>query len=248
MKYRWMQDDDKPQGGASWLTTYADMVTLVLCFFVLLFSVSIVEMDKFKAAMSSLQGALGILEGSTTPPAPPPSNGIFEPGDSQAQLLAQEMQMMRAMAAEFEQELAGMGLTEKVTVELEERGIVFRLADTVLFDIGKDELRPEAREVLLKVGELLSDLDNPIRVEGHTDNWPISTPRFPSNWELSTGRATSVVRFLIEEAGMNPKQLQAAGYGEYHPIADNDTPEGRQSNRRVDVIILRPSLSLAEPQ
>ncbi len=248
MKYRWMQDDDEPQGGARWLTTYADMVTLILCFFVLLFSMSIVEMDKFKAAMSSLQGALGILEGSTTPPALPPSNDIFEPGDLQAQLLAQEMQMMRAMAAEFEQELAGMGLSEKVTVELEERGIVFRLADTVLFDIGKDELRPEAREVLLKVGELLSDLDNPIRVEGHTDNWPISTPRFPSNWELSTGRATSVVRFLIEEAGMDPKQLQAAGYGEYHPIADNDTPEGRQSNRRVDVIILRPSLSLAEPQ
>ena len=118
----------------------------------------------------------------------------------------------------------------------------------MLFDIGKDELRPEAREVLLKVGQLLSQLKNSIRVEGHTDNWPISTPRFPSNWELSTGRATSVVRFLIEEANMDPRQLQAAGYGEYHPIDDNDTAEGRQRNRRVDVIILRPSLSLAEPQ
>ncbi|HHW18203.1 MAG TPA: OmpA family protein, partial [Firmicutes bacterium] len=89
--------------------------------------------------------------------------------------------------------------------------------------------------------------DNPIRVEGHTDNWPISTDKFPSNWELSTARATNVVRFLIEEAGIQPERLQAAGYGEYHPIDSNDTPEGRQRNRRVDVILMRPSLSAAEP-
>ncbi len=246
MRSRWMSDDE-PQRGTPWLSTYADMVTLILCFFVLLFSMSIVQMDKFRAVMSSLQGALGILDGAVTPVIPP-SDDVFDPADLQAQLLAQEMQMMRAMAAEFESELAGMGLSDKVIVEMEERGVVFRLADTVLFDIGKDELRPEAREVLLKVGQLLSQVANPIRVEGHTDNWPINTPRFPSNWELSTGRATRVVRFLIEEANLDPKQLQAAGYGEYHPIADNETAEGRQRNRRVDVIILRPSLAVAEPQ
>jgi chemotaxis protein MotB len=239
--------DDKPQGNAPWLVTYADMVTLLLCFFVLLFSMSRVEMDKFRAVISSLQGALGIMDGAVTPSLPP-SDDLFDPEDLQAQLLAQEMAQMRAMAAEFEEELAGMGLSDKVTVELEERGVVFRLADTVLFGIGKDELRPEARDVLLKVGQLLSRVSNSVRVEGHTDNWPINTPRFPSNWELSTGRATSVVRFLIEESNLDPRQLQAAGYGEYHPIDTNDTAEGRQRNRRVDVIILRPSLSLAEPQ
>ena len=246
MRFRSMSDDDQPRS-APWMNTYADMVTLLLCFFVLLFSMSRVEMDRFRAAISSFQGALGIMDGAITPSLPP-SDEFFDPEELQAQLLAQEMAVMRAMAAEFEEELAGLGLSDKVTVELEERGVVFRLADTVLFDIGKDELRPEAREVLLKVGQLLSQLKNSIRVEGHTDNWPISTPRFPSNWELSTGRATSVVRFLIEEANMDPRQLQAAGYGEYHPIDDNDTAEGRQRNRRVDVIILRPSLSFAEPQ
>ncbi|HHY11841.1 MAG TPA: OmpA family protein [Firmicutes bacterium] len=246
MKYRWISDDDTTRD-APWMNTYADMVTLLLCFFILLFSMSVVEIDKFRAVMSSLQGALGIMEGSVTP-AIPPSDDIFDPQDLQAHLLAQEMAGMRALAAEFEEELAKAGLTEKVTVELEERGVVFRFADTVLFDIGQDELRPECREVLLKVGELLGKVDNPVRVEGHTDNWAINTPRFPSNWELSTGRATRVVRFLIEETNLHPDQLQAAGYGEYHPIDTNDTAEGRQRNRRVDVIILRPSLSMAEPQ
>ncbi len=246
MKYRCMPDEDE-QRQTSWMNTYADMVTLLLCFFILLFSMSAVEIDKFKAVMSSLQGALGIMEGSVTPTLPP-SEDVFEPQDLQAHLIAQEMALMRIMAAEFKEELSQAGLSDKVSVEMEERGVVFRLADTVLFDVGQDGLRSESRDVLIKVGELLKTLNNPIRVEGHTDNWAINTPRFPSNWELSTGRATNIVRFLIEECDLEPKQLQAAGYGEYHPIDTNDTSEGRQKNRRVDVIILRPSLSVAEPQ
>ena len=241
-----MQDDDGPRE-APWMNTYADMVTLLLCFFVLMFSMSAVEIDKFKAVMFSLQGALGIMPGSVTPVVPP-DDDVFEPQDLQALLLAQEMAAMRALAAEFEEELAGAGLAKQVTVKTEERGVVLRFADRVLFDVGLDDLRAESRQVLFKVGELLAKVPNPIRVEGHTDNWAIDTPRFPSNWELSTGRATRVVRFFIEEVGINADQLQAAGYGEHRPIDTNDTAEGRQRNRRVDVIVLRPSLSSAEPQ
>jgi chemotaxis protein MotB len=101
--------------------------------------------------------------------------------------------------------------------------------------------------VLTKVGQLIATVEYDIRIEGHTDNWPISTVRFPSNWELSTGRAASVVRFFIENLGFSPKQLEAAGYGQERPIASNETAEGRQKNRRVDVLLLRPSLSEAEP-
>lgn len=241
-----MQDDGESRQ-APWMNTYADMVTLLLCFFVLMFSMSAVEIDKFKAVMFSLQGALGIMPGSATPVVPP-DNDVFEPQDLQALLLAQEMAAIQALAAEFEEELAGAGLASQVTVQTEERGLVLRFADRVLFDVGLDELRPESRQVLLKVGELLAKVQNPIRIEGHTDNWAIDTLRFPSNWELSTGRATRVVRFFIEEAGLTASQLQAAGYGEYCPIDTNDTVEGRQKNRRVDVIVLRPSLSSAEPQ
>ncbi len=243
----WMQDDEAPRQ-AAWMNTYADMVTLLLCFFVLLFSMSVVNIKKFQAVMSSLQGALGIMQGSSDPVITPPPDGVFDPQDFQAQLLAQEMAKMRELGQLFEDELAKSGLADTVTIELEERGVVFRFADTVLFDVGQDTLRAESRQVLLKVGELIKTVDNPIRVEGHTDNWAINTPRFPSNWELSTGRATQVVRFLIEEAGLEPEHLQAAGYGEYHPIDSNDTPQGRQKNRRVDVVILRPSLSSAEPR
>ncbi|HHY68949.1 MAG TPA: flagellar motor protein MotB [Bacillota bacterium] len=243
---RWMQDDDAPRQ-APWMNTYADMVTLLLCFFVLLFSMSVIEIEKFQSVMSSLQGALGILDGGTIPSPEGPMPDSFDPGDLVAQLLMQEMAQMTELQHAIEEELKGSGLSDKVAVSLEERGVVIRFADTVLFDIGQDTLRPESREVLLKVGEIIKNIDNPVRIEGHTDNWPINTPQFPSNWELSTARATRVVRFLIEEAGIDPRQLQAAGYGEYHPIDSNLTAEGRRRNRRVDIVILRPSLSSAEP-
>ncbi len=242
----WMQDEDPPPQ-APWLNTYADMVTLLLCFFVLLFSMSVVNVKKFEAAMSSLQGALGILDGSPIPSPKGDSTQVFDPADLVAQMLAEEMAEMARLQQFIEEELSGSGLSDKVGVSLEERGVVLRFADTVLFDVGQDTLRPESAQVLQKIGEIIKTLDNPIRVEGHTDNWPISTPRFPSNWELSTARATRVVRFFIEEAGVEPRQLQAAGYGEYYPIETNNTAEGRQKNRRVDIVILRPSLSSAEP-
>lgn len=148
----------------------------------------------------------------------------------------------------FQADLREAGLTGEVGLGVEERGIVFRFQDSVLFDVGKADLRPEAREILTKVGGLLKKVSNQIRVEGFTDNLPISTERFPSNWELSTARATTVVRFFIEELNIDPKRLEAAGYGEYHPIASNDDAAGRQKNRRVDIVLLRPSLSALEPK
>jgi len=245
---RLLPDEDSSQREAPWLNTYADMVTLILCFFVLLFAMSAINVRKFQSVIASLQGALGILDRSSHPALPPPDEGVFDAEQLRLQLLAQEMAQIRAMAKSFRKELGKLGLADKVSVEVEERGVVFRFADAVLFDVGKAELRPEARSVLTVVGQMVKKVSNPVRVEGHTDNWPIHTEKFPSNWELSTGRATSVVRFLIEEVGVPPRRLQAAGYGEFHPIDSNETAEGRQMNRRVDVILLRPSLSLAEPR
>lgn len=113
-----------------------------------------------------------------------------------------------------------------------------RFADQVFFDLGKADLKPEAVEILNRLGPILKGIPNPIRIEGHTDNLPINTAQFPSNWELSTYRATRVIRYFIEELGFSPDKLSAAGYGEYRPIADNDTPEGRSLNRRVDIVII----------
>ena len=108
-----------------------------------------------------------------------------------------------------------------------------------MFDLGQADLKPEALEILDHLAEVLKQIPNPVRVEGHTDNWPINNERFPSNWELSTARATNVVRQLIEEHGLDPSSFRPRGYGEYRPLAPNDTEDNRALNRRVDIVLLR---------
>lgn len=134
-----------------------------------------------------------------------------------------------------------------VDLQLQERGVVVRFAEQVFFDLGEATLKPEAIDALSKVAGQLKGLPNHLRVEGHTDNWPIRTARFPSNWELSVHRATNVVRYLVEEEGFDPTQLSAAGYSEYRPIRPNDTAEDRAMNRRVDIVILNIDLLDFEP-
>lgn len=247
MRLRRAQDDDQPRQ-AFWLTTYADMVTLLLCFFVLLYAMSNIDVAKFQAVISSLQSALGILQGSIQPVIPPTDDELHDFTEIQARLIASELAKLEALGEHFIKELEKAGLADKVAIVIEERGLMFRFADTVLFDVGKADLRDEGKELLMKVAGLIRETDNPVRVEGHTDNWPINTPLFPSNWELSTRRATTVVRYLVEDMEFEPGRFQAAGYSEYHPIDTNVTSEGRQKNRRVDVILLRPSITLMEPR
>lgn len=237
---------EDPPRTQSWLNSYADMVTLLWTFFILLFSLSVLNQPKFEAAVQSYSQAVGvdIGGGSSIFPGDGGSSPLPDPG---AALAARELAELRAVGEAFSRELEAAGLSGKVSVEMDERGLIVRFADSVLFDLGSADIRPEAAQALLKVGKFIKDLDNPIRVEGHTDDWPIATEKFPSNWELSTGRAGSVVRFFIEKCGINAEKLQVAGYAEFRPIESNDTPEGRQRNRRVDIVILRPSLAGGEP-
>ena len=139
------------------------------------------------------------------------------------------------------------GLESAFSLENVERGVVIHFTDRVLFDLGKAELKPEAKEVLQLVAQELKAWPNHIRVEGHTDNLPIRTAPYPSNWELSTARATEVLRYLIDVGGLAPERMSAAGYGEYRPIAPNDSEEGRAKNRRVDIVLLRSGLEVSEP-
>jgi chemotaxis protein MotB len=131
----------------------------------------------------------------------------------------------------------GQGLGNKVRTRMETRGLVVSM-DGSFFDSGSDQLRPEGIELLNALAPPILSLGSDVRIEGHTDNVPIHTSRFPSNWELSTARATSVVSYLVKQFGFTPEKLSAAGYGEYIPIESNDTPEGRARNRRVDIVIL----------
>lgn len=239
-------NDDAPRS-APWLNSYADLVTLLWTFFILLFSMAIMSQKKFESGMGSIQSAFGILTGSESPSIVETQNGTA-PLDPQLAQVASELARLEAEGQQFEQALQENGLADKVSIEMDGRGLIFRFEDSILFDLGSADVRTEAGPVLMEVGRLIKNVSYPVRIEGHTDSWPISTERFPSNWELSTGRAASVVRFLIENLGFDPNRLEAAGYGEYKPLESNATAEGRQRNRRVDIVLLRPSLAEAEPQ
>jgi chemotaxis protein MotB len=139
-------------------------------------------------------------------------------------------------------------LNAKVRTRLDPRGLVISLGEGSCFDSGSDQLKAEGRELLDALVPHLVTRIGQIRIEGHTDNVPIHNARFPSNWELSTTRATAIARNLVESHGFAPEQLSAAGYAEFRPVATNDTPDGRNRNRRVDIVVLNTSYGRTEPR
>lgn len=225
--------EEHKAGAPEWMSTYGDMVTLLLCFFVLLFSFSTLDVQKFKAIVQSMSGSLGVMDSGMTVSMEPLVNSF--PADSPTE----EIEEFNKLYEEISQYVKENNLEASITLQLDERGLLVRFLDNVFFDPGKADLKPGAREIITKVAEILKTNDKNVRIEGHTDNVPINTYRFPSNWELSTTRAVNVVKFLIEENGIEAKRLSASGYADQHPVDDNSTPEGRQKNRRVDMVILR---------
>jgi chemotaxis protein MotB len=136
----------------------------------------------------------------------------------------------------------------KVQTRMEGRGLIISLGEGGFFDSGSDMIKPAGLALLDTIATSLVSVSNYIRVEGHTDNVPIRNSKFPSNWELSTARATAIVSYMIEKFGFEPNRLSAAGYAEYRPMAANDTPEGRARNRRVDIVVVNPSYAQMEPR
>ena len=140
------------------------------------------------------------------------------------------------------------GVSADIPTYIDTRGLVISLDNAILFSSGSAEIKPENEEALLKIAASLGPLENYIRIEGHTDNIPISTKTYPSNWELSTARASSVVRLFIEQCNVSPEKVVAVGYGEFKPVADNATLEGRAKNRRIDIIVLSEKYNNLEKQ
>ena len=138
---------------------------------------------------------------------------------------------------EVREYIEDMELAEHVKVIEEEEQVILRIDSVILFDLGKADIKESGKDTLREVGKLLKEIDSEVVVQGHTDNLPINTTLFPTNWELSTKRATNVVLFLVDESDMDPLKLTATGNGEFRPIAPNDTPENRQKNRRVDIVV-----------
>ena len=231
----------KELGSPLWMTTYSDMVTLLLTFFILLFTMSVIDIERFQTVIISIRtsfmGYTGIMEQTPDPFESPDDSRSFEDGFfSEAAMLerAREAEAIMAMVEAF---LAEIGLEGQVEVRLDERGVVMELPDYIFFERARADLRPEAREVLDKFSELFINLGRGIIVEGHTCNLPINVPEFPSNWELSVIRAVRVTRYLVEENGLDPHLFTATGYGEFQPLEPNLSPESRARNRRVTIVI-----------
>lgn len=235
---------DKPQekGSPAWMTTFADMVTLILVFFIMLFSMSVIDAQKFQEVIESFQNR-HVFEYFTSViefehPDTGDSNDLELEGSGESDADDGELDELLREAEQF---LYDNELSEYISATRDDRGVVLVLQEQLLFDTGEAYILDEARPFLNKVGELLHNIPNMVKVEGHTDNRPISTFRYPSNWELSGARAGSVIRYLVENHHLDPDRFIATGYGETRPIAPNDTPENLRKNRRVVIVITDPA-------
>jgi chemotaxis protein MotB len=227
-KKKKVEENQEPSSPA-WMTTFSDMMTLLLTFFVLLLSFSNMDEVKFEQAAHSLKGALGILK---TYPSPRNKLGIYmnsEEINRQREIL-ENVQELRHKAEEME-------MAENINVQITENGLLIQLGDKVLFDVGEADLKSIACPLLDIVGKTIRDKAAVVLVSGHTDNVPIRTEEYPSNWELSSARAIRVVKYLIEDAAVSPELLGATAYSEYKPIVANDSEENRRKNRRVEFLV-----------
>lgn len=251
----------------AWLDSYADAMTLLLAFFVLLFAMSNLDVKKYEAFFEGLNGPIdnageGTLEGSVEEALPPPSpSPVTEvedfnsatttttiPGGEECEDEELENELFRvtleeaeALAQQLDDALSAHLDDSDYSIDLEQRGVVLRLADNALFASGEAALDEVAQDVLAVVADVLvGHPANDVEVEGHTDNRPTSTARFATNWELSSARATNVLRELLADAELEPARFAAVGRADTIPRGDNDTEEGRAENRRTEIVVLFP--------
>lgn len=228
-------------GAPPWMTTYSDLMSLLLTFFILLYSMSTIDAEKFKNITYSLQEALSglggqsILDGEVSHESLPIKETIPISENTIGELIPKEILDMYEKVSEY---LVENNLDANVTVRMNTQGVFVNIKEAILFESGSAELKESGLQLLMQLEGLINDFDNDIVIEGHTDNIISNTVLYPSNWELSTARAVSVVRYLSEVEMINPSRLSARGYGEYSPIASNDTPQNRAINRRVNMFIV----------
>lgn len=258
-----LPQDDPPEGAPEWMTTYSDLVTLLLTFFILLFSMAVIDKQKFEEVAFSLRSTfmnnsngdkfdsnkgselINLINQN-------PSNVSNMEIDNNKKQDESDKDKSPGLKDKYEKErekeiekfkeeveaiIAGLELDKHVKVIDEGTYVILRIDSAILFDLGKADIKQSGKDTLKKVGDLLPGLNSYIVVQGHTDNLPIKTTLFPTNWELSTKRATNVVLFLINESKLDPIKLTATGNGEFRPIASNDNEENRQKNRRIDIVI-----------
>ncbi len=248
-------------GAPAWMATYGDLVTNLLVFFVLLYSMSTVDQNTFSEVAASLsytminlKGSDSILDGN--------GNSIitfdytkYDSEEAEAKRKEKYIEDANEMVVDADEKLKGkefdeakndirdtiaeQGISDKVQVVEEKDFLLIRLDQEIFFDPGSADIVDEGKTVLSSLAVSLREMKNEIMVSGHTDNVPMTNKRYATNWELSTARATNVVRYFVEAENLDPELFTATGNGEYRPVGDNNTPEGRQKNRRIEIKILK---------
>lgn len=231
-----------------WLVSYADLITLMFAFFTVMYAISTVDADKLTPAANSLQSAFATVPG--------PASAVVA-GEAKSERPTPVMAPVRVTASSattldhvrrrLDVELADAVESGRLDIAEDVRGLVLSLPVEATFASGSADVQPDARALIARLAAALQPLGNAVRIEGHTDDLPIHTPRYGSNWELSTARASAVVAFLIDTAHVSPARLSAAGYGEFHPRVPNDSTVNRARNRRVDIVVLNAAALEDEP-
>ncbi len=225
--------DEEHENAERWLLTYADLITLLLAFFIMMYTFSKKDAQKYEEVASHLKSIFSGGSAVSYKAAASAGSTILEVGAKGTQsdeIKKQLEQQIRTLASTN-------GSKENISIYSDERGIIIRILDKAFFDEGKAELKERARSALDKITPVVKQIKNHISIEGHTDNIPISTNEFKSNWELSVRRSTEVVRYLIERGGIGPERISASGYAEYRPLAENSSAENRALNRRIEIIV-----------
>ena len=221
-------------GGSGWLTTFNDLITLLMVFFVMLFTMSSIDIKKLKDFQNALQSGLGVLKegqrvsvGLTEPP--------ITPSDVESVMILEEIE--EKVPNEIRDFVKAFDSEPEITATYTKKGVLITLSNTILFQFGMADINLESFPVLDKIAAIISKTSESVRVEGHTDNLPIHTEKFPSNWELSIKRAVNVVKYFVGIGKIPPQRLSAVGYGESKPLFPNDTTEHRAANRRVEILL-----------
>lgn len=256
-KRRHLKKVDDHENSDRWLITYSDLVTLLLVFFIVMFSMSSIENQRFNALVSSLKSSFQgstILQnmgypatdrGQTTPTAPVQK----KPNALSDKQQKNDTKRLDALYLKLSQYIKDNHLSPDVSLTDTPRGVQLTFRETILFDLGKADLKPNARPVLKKIGGILNEVSNNVSIEGYTDNTPFrnSHSSIHSNWELSGARAQTVMNYLIQEDRLPPSRFHFVGYGEYRPVVKNDTAAHKAMNRRVNVVVIREqSINTAE--
>ncbi len=263
------KQDPPPAGAPLWIVTFSDLMSLLLTFFVLLLSFSSIQEVEFQKALGSLKGALGVLPRNDAiyspvktkfPKAIVDQKKKFDDTANEIKealkALEEELQKQKELGnknidnvdgSENENDLLAQlqalnnaNLMDMIDVSAGKNGVVIRIDSPLLYSLGEASLRRIAYPILDKIIESVAGWPNDIRIEGHTDDLPINTPEFPSNWELSAARALSVLRYFEASRKIDPTRLSALGYGEHHPLFPNTTKVNRAKNRRVEIYVQPP--------